>query len=155
MRVPMGSVRHIGLFYEHTLNLIPAWKSNYIHHKVWDEIIYPFSNFRSCTVEVWEWILLLHPTPDWACDYVSMLGLTLNHICMVFLCFVMLSFMMGSHGLFTQMLQGCFIGTGVNPKITPAPLWYWRALVNLIRTKPQQNTAKRELWAYFSWGPFY
>ena len=24
--------------------------------KVWDEIIYPFSNFNGCTVEVWEGI---------------------------------------------------------------------------------------------------
>ena len=24
---------------------ILAWKSNYIHDKVWDEIIYPFPNF--------------------------------------------------------------------------------------------------------------
>ena len=28
---------------------------NYIHYKVWDEIIYPFPNFNSCSVEVWEW----------------------------------------------------------------------------------------------------
>ena len=36
---------------EHTL--LPAWISNYIHYKVWDEITYPFPNFN---VEVWEWI---------------------------------------------------------------------------------------------------
>ena len=36
--------------------LIPAWISNYIHYKVWDEITYPFPNFNSCTIEVWEWI---------------------------------------------------------------------------------------------------
>ena len=25
---------------------IPAWDSNYIYHKVWNEIIYPFPNFN-------------------------------------------------------------------------------------------------------------
>ena len=34
---------------------IPAWISNYIHYQVWDEITYPFPNFNSTTVEVWEW----------------------------------------------------------------------------------------------------
>ena len=29
-----------------------TWISNYIHYKVWDEIIYPFLNFNGCTVEV-------------------------------------------------------------------------------------------------------
>ena len=33
-----------------TLN--PAWTSNHIHYKVWDEITYPFLNFNRCTVEV-------------------------------------------------------------------------------------------------------
>ena len=35
---------------------IPTWISNDIHHYVWDEITYPFPNFNSTTVEVWEWI---------------------------------------------------------------------------------------------------
>ena len=30
----------------HGLNLIQAWISNYIHYKVWGEIIYPFLNFN-------------------------------------------------------------------------------------------------------------
>ena len=30
--------------------------SNHMRSKVWDEIIYPFSNFNGATVEVWEWI---------------------------------------------------------------------------------------------------
>ena len=34
------------------LTFIPAWISNYIHDKVWDEITYPLSNFNGCTVEV-------------------------------------------------------------------------------------------------------
>ena len=29
---------------------------NYIHYKEWDEITYPFLNFNSCTIEVYEWI---------------------------------------------------------------------------------------------------
>ena len=28
--------------------------SNYIHYEVWDEIIYPFPNFNSATVETWD-----------------------------------------------------------------------------------------------------
>ena len=39
-----------------SLSLIPTCISNYIHYKVWDKITYPFPNFNSCTVEVWEWI---------------------------------------------------------------------------------------------------
>ena len=39
-------------FYEHGVTLIPAWISNYIHCKVWDEITYPFLNFNGATVEV-------------------------------------------------------------------------------------------------------
>ena len=38
------------------LNLIPAWISNHISSKVWEEIIYPFPNFKGATVEVGEWI---------------------------------------------------------------------------------------------------
>ena len=30
--------------------------SNCIHHNVWDGMLYPFPNFSSCTIEVWEWI---------------------------------------------------------------------------------------------------
>ena len=32
--------------------LLPAWISNYIHYKMWDEIIYLFLNFNGATVEV-------------------------------------------------------------------------------------------------------
>ena len=41
-----------GPFYYHGLTLFPAWISNYIHYKMWDEITYPFLNFNSATVEV-------------------------------------------------------------------------------------------------------
>ena len=34
----------VALFYQHGLMLIPEWISNYIHHKVWDEIACPFQN---------------------------------------------------------------------------------------------------------------
>ena len=39
-------------FYWHGLTLIPAWISNYIHYKLWDEITYPFINFNGSTIEV-------------------------------------------------------------------------------------------------------
>ena len=45
-----------GPFYYHGLTLIPALIHNYIHYKVWGEIIYPFPNFNGATVEVCEWI---------------------------------------------------------------------------------------------------
>ena len=38
---------------ETTCALIPAWISNYIYCKVWDEFTYPFPNFNSCS---WKWI---------------------------------------------------------------------------------------------------
>ena len=34
----------------------PAWTSDYIHHKVWHEITYPFPYFNAATVDVWEGI---------------------------------------------------------------------------------------------------
>ena len=43
-----------GPFHQHGLTLIPAWISNYIHYKVWDEITYPFLNFNGATVEGYE-----------------------------------------------------------------------------------------------------
>ena len=41
-----------GPFYLRGLTLIPAWISNHMPSKVWDEITYPFLNFNGCTVEV-------------------------------------------------------------------------------------------------------
>ena len=46
----------LGPIYQHGLLLIPGWRSNYIHYKMWDEIAYPFPNFNCAAVEVWEWI---------------------------------------------------------------------------------------------------
>ena len=39
-----------GSFYWYGSTLIPAWISNYIHYKAWDEITYPFLNFNGATV---------------------------------------------------------------------------------------------------------
>ena len=41
---------------QHALNWIPAYISNHMPSKVWDEITYPFPNFNGAAVEVWEWI---------------------------------------------------------------------------------------------------
>ena len=46
------SVFSSGPFYKHSLTLIPAWVSNYIHYEVWDEITYTFLNFNGTTVDV-------------------------------------------------------------------------------------------------------
>ena len=40
---------------------IPVWLSNSLASKVWDEITYPFPNFNSCTIKIWEWISNLIP----------------------------------------------------------------------------------------------
>ena len=45
-----------GSFYYHELTLIPAWISNHMPSKVYEEITYPFPNFNSVTIEVWQWI---------------------------------------------------------------------------------------------------
>ena len=34
----------------------PAWISNHMSSKVWDEITYPYPNFNGSTIEVLEWI---------------------------------------------------------------------------------------------------
>ena len=39
----------LGPFYQYGLTLIPAWISNYIYNKVWDEITYQFLNFNGAT----------------------------------------------------------------------------------------------------------
>ena len=42
----------VASFTNMVLNLIPAWISNYMPGKMWDEITYPFLNFNGATVEV-------------------------------------------------------------------------------------------------------
>ena len=41
----------LGIFYQHRVTLIPAWMSNHMHGKMWDEYAYPFPNFDGCTVD--------------------------------------------------------------------------------------------------------
>ena len=41
-----------GLIYKQGLTFIPAWRSNHMPGKVWDEITYPFLNVNGATVEV-------------------------------------------------------------------------------------------------------
>ena len=41
-------------FYQPGVTLFPAWKSNYIHYKVWNVITYLFPNANGCIVEIWE-----------------------------------------------------------------------------------------------------
>ena len=56
--------------------------SNYIHLKVWDEIVDPFPNFNGATIEVWEWMhnFIPHFTgrmitcPCWELNHVSRRG---------------------------------------------------------------------------------
>ena len=59
--LPCSSWRQCNAFYQYGLTFITAWISYYIHHKIWDEITYPFINFNRATVEVWEWISYLIP----------------------------------------------------------------------------------------------
>ena len=66
-------------FYWRELTLISAWITNYIHCKVWAEITYQFPNFNGCTAEVWKWISNF-VTLYQACNYLSILGLKLNHV---------------------------------------------------------------------------
>ena len=40
--------------YQHELTLIPAWISNHLPSKVWNEIAHPFPNLSGTTIEVWE-----------------------------------------------------------------------------------------------------
>ena len=69
LRQQRPSDRHL-LDNDPAFSLNPAWISNYIHYKVWGEITYPCLNFNGATVV----------TLNWACDYLSMLGLKLNHV---------------------------------------------------------------------------
>ena len=60
------------------LPLCLAWISNYINHKMWDEITYPFSNQWCAAIEVWEWICNFIPHFYWVCDNLSMLELKIK-----------------------------------------------------------------------------
>ena len=43
-------------FYLHGLTLTPAWISNRMPSKVWEEMTDPFPNSNGCNAEVWDWI---------------------------------------------------------------------------------------------------
>ena len=47
---------HLGTPSLSFLTLIQKWISNYTYHKVWEEMNYPFPNFKDTAVEVWECI---------------------------------------------------------------------------------------------------
>ena len=44
------------IFYTQGLTLIQAYISNYTQYKVWNEIIYSFSNYNGATIEFCEWM---------------------------------------------------------------------------------------------------
>ena len=54
--LPVNAMDIRGSFCWYGLTSILAWINNNEHHKVWNEITYPFPNFNGCTSEVWEWI---------------------------------------------------------------------------------------------------
>ena len=65
------NIRHV--------SLILAWMINDQPNEVQDGINYPLSNFNGCTVEIWEWTNNFIPH-FYGCNYLSMLGLELNHV---------------------------------------------------------------------------
>ena len=74
-----SKIEHSDCYLGLLLTLIPAWLRNYIHYKVWDENIYPFANFNSAAVEVWEWMSNFIPHfaghmftyPDWDLELIG------------------------------------------------------------------------------------
>ena len=60
------------------LTSIPAWISNYIHFKMWDEITYPFPNFNCAAIELWEW--LSNFIPHFTGHVISVLKADVSHI---------------------------------------------------------------------------
>ena len=64
------------LFCLHILSLILAWIINYIHYKAWDEITHPSQNVNGAMD------MQFNPTLYRLCDYLSMSGFKLIHVCM-------------------------------------------------------------------------
>ena len=93
------------------LNLIPGWFSYYFNFKVWYEMMYPFPNFYSCSVEVCELVsdFIVQSTVHVITVYPKKYAHGF-----VVLCFVVVtqSFTMNSHEVFIHIHQGCFAGTG-------------------------------------------
>ena len=69
-----------GPFTNNGSTLIPAWISNNMPSKMWDEITYSYPNFNGCTVEVWELDKWFHLTLYNTWNYLSMLGLKLIQV---------------------------------------------------------------------------
>ena len=66
-----------GPIYLRGLTVIPAWISNHMPSKVWDEIGHPFQNLNGCKF----WMdKQFHPILYNGCNYLSMLGLKLIYI---------------------------------------------------------------------------
>ena len=42
--------------FKHWITLIPAWISNHIPSKRWDELMFPITNYNACKVEFGAWI---------------------------------------------------------------------------------------------------
>ena len=64
----------MGPFYKNKITLIPSWISNHMRVEVWDEITHSFSNFNSCSIEVWVWLSNLTAHSYNGCDYLSIRG---------------------------------------------------------------------------------
>ena len=60
-------------FYYNGLNTISPNISNHIPSKLWDEIIYPFPNFNSSDIEVWQ--LISNYIPPLIVDVITHLNL--------------------------------------------------------------------------------
>ena len=58
-----------GLFYQYDLILISEWKRNHMVSKVWDETTYPFPNFNSAAIEIYDWIS--HYIPQFIMDVIT------------------------------------------------------------------------------------
>ena len=67
-------------FFYHRLTLIPAWISNNIASKVWDEIAYPSPNVDGAAVEIWKSIVDFIPHFSNIGNRLPILGWKLTHI---------------------------------------------------------------------------
>ena len=59
MMIKCGSsddIKSLGTLLLTWFDFNPAWIRNHMSSKVWDQIIHPFPNFNSATVDVWELI---------------------------------------------------------------------------------------------------
>ena len=63
-----------GHFCRHGITSIPAWVSNNITSKVWDEIIHPFPRSQWCSHQSLGMDKQFHPTFYNGCNHLSMLG---------------------------------------------------------------------------------